>query len=298
MNSYLIFTDSAADMPLHVIEEFDIRFIPMDYMLDGESVTFHTEDPDRDRHCDELYEKLRKGASVHTSQITPWTYIENWKPLLEEGHDILYLAFSSGLSATYENAMNAAGTLQEEFPDRKLVVVDSLSSTGGQGLLTHAAALNRAKGMSISENAAWITEHAKNVGHRFTVGDLDFLHRGGRVSAATAIIGGMLNIKPVMIMDDEGKLQVVSKARGINASLKSLMRSTQRELGVEDVPELVYITHSSVYDKAQDLINMARMVFGEDTPVECICETPIIGVHTGPEFLAIFAWCRHRKEGE
>ena len=113
MNSYLIFTDSAADMPLHVIEEFDIRFIPMDYMLDGESVTFHTEDPDRDRHCDELYEKLRKGASVHTSQITPWTYIENWKPLLEEGHDILYLAFSSGLSATYENAMNAAGTLQE-----------------------------------------------------------------------------------------------------------------------------------------------------------------------------------------
>ena len=296
MNPYLIYTDSAADIPLHVIEEFDIRFIPMDYMLDGESVTFFADSPDRDTHCDELYEKLRHGADVHTSQITPWRYIEHWTPLLKEGHDILYLCFSSGLSATYENAESAAASLREDFPDRKLIVVDSLSATGGQGFLTHAAAIKRAEGLSIEENAEWIRSHAKLVGHRFTVGDLDFLHRGGRVSAAVAIIGGMLNIKPLMVMDDLGKLQVVGKARGINASLKNLVRSTQKELGVEDVPDLVYITHSSVYSKAEDLKNMARMLFGPDMPIEVICESPIIGVHTGPEFLALFAWCRHRKE--
>ncbi len=296
MEPYLIYTDSAADLPQSAYKEYDIRIIPMDYMLNGESVTFYTERPDHDEHCDRLYEQLRRGAEVHTSQITPFRYLTNWTPVLKEGHDILYISFSSGMSATYENALSAIHQLKEDFPERSILAVDSLAATGGQGLLTYTAALNRAKGMSIQENADWLNAHTKYLCHRFTVGDLDFLHRGGRVSAATALVGGMLNIKPLMIIDDEGKLQVVSKARGQNAALKNLVRSTKNELGVDDVPDIIYIAHSSLYDKCEDLKNMLRMVVGEKTVIESVCETPIIGVHTGPEFFAVLTWGKHRKE--
>lgn len=296
MNSYLIYTDSAADIPVSVFKEYDIRIIPMDYLLDGEEHSFFTNSPDHDAQCDRVFEALRRGADVHTSQITPYRYIEHWTPLLKEGHDILYLAFSSGMSATYENAVQAVNMLKEDFPERKIIAVDSLAATAGQGLYTHVACINREKGMSIEENAAWLEEHRKYLCHRFTVGDLDYLHKGGRVSAAVAFVGGMLNIKPLLIIDDEGKLQVVSKARGQNSALKSLVRSLQKEWGVEDVPKLVYIAHSSLYDKAEDLKTMVRMVVGEDVRIEMVCETPIIGVHTGPEFFAVLAFGKHRKE--
>ena len=296
MEPYLIYTDSAADLPQSAYSEFDIRIIPMDYMLDGESVTFYTDCPDHDDQCDRVYEALRRGAEVHTSQITPFRYISIWTPILEEGHDILYLSFSSGMSSTYQNALSAVNTLKEDFPDRTIIAVDSLSATAGQGLLTYTAALNRAKGMSLEENADWLNAHARNLCHRFTVGDLDYLHKGGRVSAATALVGGMLNIKPLMIIDDEGKLQVTAKARGQNAALKNLVRSTKNEYGVEDTPEIIYVTHSSLYDKCEDLVNMLHMVFGDTFRIESVCETPIIGVHTGPEFFAVISFGRHRKE--
>ena len=296
MDSYLIYTDSAADIPQSVFAEYDIRIIPMDYMLDGESVTFYTNSPDHDAECDRVFEALRRGAEVHTSQITPYRYIENWTPLLKEGHDILYLCFSSGMSATYENAVSAVRMLKEDFPDRKIIVVDSLAATAGQGLYTHVAAINRGKGMSIEENAQWLNDHRKNLCHRFTVGDLDYLHKGGRVSAAVALVGGMLNIKPLLIIDDEGKLQVVAKARGENSALKNLVRALQRQWGVEDVPELIYIGHSSLYEKVEDLKNMVRMALGDKIRIEVICETPIIGVHTGPEFFSLIHFGKQRKE--
>lgn len=294
MDPYLLYTDSAADMPQSAYQEFDIRIIPMDYMLNGESVTFYTERPDHDEQCDRLFEMLKQGAEVHTSQITPYRYIENWTPVLEEGHDILYLCFSSGMSATYENALTAVRTLREDFPDRRIEVVDTLAATAGQGMLTYTAALNRAKGMSLDENAAWINEHKLNLCHYFTVGDLDFLHRGGRVSAATALVGGMLNIKPMLIIGNDGKLQVIAKARGQNSALKNLVRYTQKEFGIEGVPDLIYICHSSLYDKAEDLKNMIRMVLGDGIRIEMMTETPIIGVHTGPEFFAVLSYGKKR----
>lgn len=298
MDTYLLFTDSAADLPSSVYEKYDIRIIPMDYELNGEIHSFFTNAPDHNEACDRLYEAQRAGADVHTSQITPFRYLESWKPLLEEGHDILYICFSSGMSATYDNAVQAVSMLKEDFPERTIEVVDSLAATGGQGLLTECAAIKRAEGLSLAENAAWLRDKVPYMCHRFTVGDLDYLHRGGRVSAAVAIVGGLLNIKPLLIIDEEGKLENVAKARGTNAALKALVRSYQHEMGVPDVPKIIYITHSSLYEKAEGLKNMVRLLVGDDTRIEVIPMTPIIGVHTGPDFFAVCGWGFHRTEAK
>lgn len=296
MDSYLLFTDSAADIPQHYYDEFDIRIIPMDYLFNGESRTFHTEAPDREHVCDEVYQAMREGADVHTSQITPYRYIESWTPLLEEGHDILCLSFSSGLSATYENARMAVNQLKESFPERTITVVDTKAATAGLGVMTIAAAMNRRDGMTLEENADWLNKNVPFLCHRFSVGDLDYLHKGGRVSAAVALIGGMLNIKPIMIIDDIGKLQVTAKVRGVNAAMKALTRSYKNEAGVEGVPKFVFISHSSLYEKAEELAEMVRKAAGPDTVVETICETPIIGIHTGPEFFSVCGFGHHRME--
>lgn len=298
MDSYLLYTDSAADLPASAYEKYDIRIIPMDYELNGETHCFFTNAPDRNEVCNRLYEAQRAGADVHTSQITPFRYLEYWRPVLEEGHDILYISFSSGMSATYDNAVQAVGMLKEEFPERTIEVVDSLGATAGQGVLTESAAIKRAEGLTLSENAAWLREKVPYLCHRFTVGDLDYLHRGGRVSAAVAIVGGLLNIKPILIIDEEGKLQTVAKARGTNAALKSIVRSYQHEMGVPDVPKLIYVGHSCLYDKAESLKNMVRLLVGDDTRIEVLPMTPIIGVHTGPDFFSVCGWGFHRTEGK
>ena len=296
MDEYLIYTDSAADIPAHVYDQYDIRIVPMDYILNGKEITFDTKAPNRDQMCDELFAAQRAGADVHTSQITPFRYVETWRKDLEEGHDILYLSFSSGLSATWDNAVAASRELANDYPDRKIRVVDTLSATAGLGVLVYASCLNRAQGMSLEENAAWLEEHSIQMCHRFTVGDLDYLHKGGRVSAAVALIGGMLNIKPVMVIDDIGKLQVTSKCRGQNAAWKTLIREYIKERGVPGVPDVVYIGHSSLYEEAEKLKHLLQEAAGPDTIIETICETPIIGVHTGPEFFAVCGFGFHRKD--
>ena len=296
MDNYLLYTDSAADIPQSDYARYDIRIIPMDYSLNGKEMTFFTDSKDHDKDCDILYAAMREGADVHTSQITPFRYVEYWRPELEKGHDILYLCFSSGLSATWENALSAANMLKEEFPDRTVRVVDSLAGTAGQGVYTVTAAMNREKGMSLEENALWLEEHVKYLCHRFTVGDLDYLHKGGRVSAAVALIGGMLKIKPILIIDDEGKLQMVAKARGRLASFKTLVKSYKNQMGAPDVPGLVFIGHTSMYEDVEKLKEMILEVVPEGTRVEVMCETPIIGSHTGPDFFSVCGFGMHRKE--
>ena len=295
MNNYLIYTDSAADLPVSAYEEYDIRIIPMTYLLDGESITFYTNSDTREATCTALYERLRKGADVHTSQITPYTYIDIWEKELQSGSDILYLAFSSGMSATYENALQAAEMLLEKYPDRRIEVVDSLAGTAGQGLLTYTAAMRRAGGSSLDDNAAWLKENAVHMCHFFTVGDLDFLHRGGRVSAAVALIGGMLNVKPLLIIADDGKLEVISKSRGQNAALKALVQNMVKRFGSPDYPDIIYMVHSGMGEKADQLRDMVRAAVGEKTRIECLTETPILGVHTGPEFFALCFFGSQRK---
>lgn len=295
MNNYLLYTDSAADLPHSAYKEYDIRVIPMDYMLNGESITFRTDSEDHDEQCLRLAEAQKQGADVHTSQITPFRFIETWVPELEAGHDILHLSFSSGLSATYTNALSAAEELNDRFPERTILVVDTLAATAGQGVIVVSAAMNRANGMSLEENAVWLKEHIPFLCHRFVVGDLDYLHKGGRVSAAVAIIGGLLSIKPMLIIDDEGKIPVVGKARGLNAAFKTMIKDYMAERGVPGVPDLVYISHTSTTDKAASLAEMVREATGPGTTIEVMAETPIIAVHTGPEFFSVCGWGKRRQ---
>ncbi|MDO4619390.1 MAG: DegV family protein [Lachnospiraceae bacterium] len=294
MNSYLIYTDSAADIPHHYYKDYDIRIVPMDYLVDGVSSTFHTEAPDHDALCEKICEDLRRGADVHTSQVTPFRFVEYWTPMLEEGHDILYVAFSSGLSSTYNNACSAAMQLKESFPDRTIRVVDSLGATSSHGLAAATAALNRESGMDINANADWLENHIKNLSLFFSVGDLDYLHRGGRVSGAVALIGGKLNLKPVFMIDDEGKLKMTGTARGTNSAFKNLIKSTVNGQGVEDVPKLIFLAHAAQYDKAERLAELLREAL-PGTVVETVCESPIIAVHTGPEFFAVGCWVQSRS---
>ena len=295
-NRYLIFTDAAADLPVEDFQKYDIRTIPMDYMLNGESTTFYTESPEHDAVCDRLYAAMREGADVHTSQITPFRFEECFRPSLEAGYDILYLCFSAGLSATYDNALAAVRNLEEDFPDRKIRCVDTMAATAGLGIYTVCAGMNREAGMDIEENARWLEENRKYLCHRFVVGDLDYLHKGGRVSAAVALIGGVLKIKPILIIDDEGKLEMVQKARGMQAAIKALVKSYEHEMGVPGVPKLIFCSHTSNPEYAEHLKELLRPVVGPDTRIEILCETPIIGVHTGPEFVSLCGFGFPRKE--
>lgn len=292
---YIIYTDSAADMPHEAYSKYNIKVISMDYMLNGKSITFHTEAENHDQLCDELFEAQKSGADVHTSQITPFHYVEQWEPEVKQGNQILYLAFSSGMSATYQNAVQAAQMLKEDYPDSVIRVVDSKAATAGQGVLVYTAALNKEKGMSLEENAQWLEEHVPYLCHRFVVGDLDYLHKGGRVSKTVAIVGGMLNIKPSIIIKDDGQLEVVGKTRGTIKAMKSLVENYKSEMGVPDVPKVVYISHSSMYETAEKLKKMVLEVAEEGTQVEIINQSPIIGVHTGPEFFSVCGWGFHRK---
>ena len=297
MPDYIIYTDSAADIPREFCMKYTIRIIPMDCTLNGKSFLFDTNAEDRETFCKAFYKALRDGADVHTSQIPPFRYIENWRPVLQEGKDILYLSFSSGMSSTWQNAISAAEELSEQFPERKIRVVDTLGATAGQGVIVCAAAMNQAeKDMPLEENAKWVEDHVKYLCHRFTVGDLDYLHKGGRVSAAVALVGGLLNIKPCMIIDDEGKLQVVSKARGKHAALKSLVSSYVKEMGIDDVPKFIFVTHSCNDEDIPYFQELLSNAAEPGTQIFIMTQTPIIGAHTGPWFFSVCGWGKHRKE--
>ena len=302
MASYLIYTDSAADMPMEDYTKYDIRIIPMEYMVNGKAVLFHTESPDHQQYCDEVFEAQKNNGEVSTSQITPYHYTEYWTPELEAGNDILYLCFSSGMSATYDNALMAADQLREEFPDRKICVVDSLSGTCGQGIATLTAAINRdEKGMDIEANAEWLKGHMKYICHRFIVGDLNYLHKGGRVSKASAVVGTMLNIKPGLIIDDEGKLQVVTKTRGKQAAMKKLVEAYVRQSCFDDpelegVPKVIFCDYGANTEDIPIFRSMIEAAVDPDTRIEFICVTPILGVHVGSWFLSICGWGKNRKE--
>lgn len=298
MDQYLIFTDAAVDLARHVFEEYDVRIIPMGYILNGKEILFDSSAPDRDALSDELFEAQKADADVHTSQVTPQNYIDYWEPELKAGHDILHISFSSGLSATYDNALIAAEEMRDAYPERKLIVVDSKAATSGQGVFLESALMKRAEGLSIEELTDWLNNHVKYLCHRFVVGDLNYLHKGGRVSKAVALIGTMLNIKPILTIDDEGKLPVVAKVRGRKVAWKNLIDVFVAKMdgAPSDAPKLIYITHSSQYEEAAQLKELVQKAVGEDYRIEVVTQTPIIGVHTGPDFFSVCGYGSFRGE--
>ena len=219
MSEYIIITDTSADIPASILDKGQIHLIPMVYQLNGE------ECPHKDPgHWDSkvFYDRLRDGGTGSTSQIPPASYTSCFEPFLKEGKDILYISLSGGLTSTWQSSHLAATELMEEYPERKISCVDSLAATGGQGILTILAAENQEKGMSLEENTAWLEENRLHICHWFTVDDLDFLKRGGRISPTIAWIGGKLKIKPILRIVEDGTLAIPEKVRGSKVALNTI----------------------------------------------------------------------------
>jgi DegV family protein with EDD domain len=289
-NRYVIYTDTTADLPREDLLRYEIQVLPMTYRLGGQE-SLYDGSWDEARVC-AFYERLRGGEMATTSQIAPGTYEEAFTPWLEKGVDILYVCFSSGLSGTFQSALIASQMLMERFPGRKVIAVDSLGATFGEGLAVLHAAHNREQGMSIDENAKKVKARVLNNVHWFTVDDLMFLKRGGRISAATAILGTTLQIKPVMHVDDEGHLVPVEKAQGRRASLKAIARK-MRDTGVELEKQTVYIGHGDARADAEFLADTIRNTVAVNG-IHIGTISPIIGAHSGPGTIALFFVGSHR----
>lgn len=290
MGTYQIVTDSTADLTPELIRQLDVQVIPLCYMMGGR--TYHNIPGGGEMTDREFYAKLRGGAMSTTTQINSEEFLRVFTPLLEAGQDVLYIAFSSGLSGTCQSAQLAREELQKRFPQRKMVVFDSLCASMGEGLLVYYAAKLRQEGKSLEEVLAWLQENVLRLCHWFTVDDLNHLKRGGRVSTATALVGTMLGIKPVLHVDNEGHLISVAKARGRKASLQALVDKVG-QLGEDVANQTMFISHSDCEADAQFVADQIKQKYGTK---EIILNDigPVIGAHTGPGCVALFFMGKHR----
>ena len=290
---YLVITDATSDIIPYYADQEGIRVIPMEVtMTDGYvfDATYNSE------HVSlaDFYEKIRSGLFAQTSAITPERYRAYLTPLLEEGHDILYNCFTSGMSSTYNNACMVAAELREQFPERKLFVVDSIGATGGQGYHTYFAARNRDRGMSIEDNAKWLEDTKHHVQYTWTVSDLMHLNRGGRLSKTAAIFGTALQIKPVGDIDDDGKLVSIGKARGRKLALRRLCDMMEKSIDTSfDYP--VKICHCDCPEDAETLKQMV-LATGKVKEVVIGRTGPVVGTHLGPSGLTLFYFCDRRLD--
>lgn len=285
--SYRIITDSCCDLPEAMYGELELSMIPLTLNFQNKEHQDLSEG-----FIKKLYKSMRNGESASTSAVNPDGWATAIEPVLAAGEDALVLAFSSGLSTTYQSAVIAAGELQEKYPDRKINVVDTLCASLGEGLLVWHACKKRDGGMSLEELTAWCEDNKLNLCHWFTVGDLMYLKRGGRVSAATALVGTMLQIKPVMHVDNEGHLIKVGTARGRKASINALA-AKMGETALPGVNDTVFICHGDCIDDAEYLAKLVKEKYGVKE-VLIYYTGAVIGSHSGPGTLALFYLGEHR----
>jgi len=285
--AYRIVTDTCCDFPEQMYEELNLSVVPLSVNFKGENVNTYTES-----WLENMYDGLRNGEVASTSAANPQDWQDALDPILQAGEDALVLAFSSGLSTTYQSAVIAAGELMEKYPDRTVKVVDTLSASLGQGLFVYYACQKRDAGMSLEELADWCESHRQNLCHWFTVDDLMYLKRGGRVSATTALVGTMLQIKPVLHMDDEGHLINMSKARGRKASIDALAKK-MGELALPGENDAVFICHGDCIEDAKYLERLVKEQYGVKN-VLIYYTGAVIGSHSGPGTLALFFMGEHR----
>ncbi len=281
---FLILTDSTCDMPQEMADALGIAILPIRVVLEGKEYAHYLDG--RELGFRDFYEKLRAGISAKTSAANMEEFLAQMEPALAAGRDVLYLGFSSALSSTYGVGAVTAAQLAEKYPERKIYAVDTLCASFGQGLLVYLAAQQRLQGKSIDEVKAYAEEIRPQLCHWFTVDDLQHLKRGGRVSAAAAAFGTVLNIKPVLHVDDAGRLVPVSKVQGRIASIKSLMKKMQ-ETAVNPAEQVVFISHGDCEKEAKKLAEMIRENIGvKEIVINPI--GPIIGAHSGPGTVALF----------
>jgi DegV family protein with EDD domain len=283
MNEYVIVTDSSCDLPASVAEEMQVTVLPLEVNMNGDIKMNDEID------IKEFYDYLRAKNDAKTSAVNMDRFVEAFEPIVASGKDLLYIGFSSGLSATFMAGKNAAEELSEKYPDRRIMAVDSLCASLGQGLLVKLAVDKKNEGASIEELAAYLESEKWHLAHWFTVEDLFFLHRGGRVSKATAILGTALQFKPIMHVDDEGHLVKnvkPDKVRGRNASITELFNQMKRT-AINPEKQTVYISHGDCYEDAKKLADMITAEWGI-TDILISEVGPVIGAHSGPGTLALF----------
>ena len=286
MSSYVILTDSSCDLTRQQQLELQLEMVQLTVHFRGKE--FENDQLD----IADFYRGMREGEMTTTAAVNPEKWSAAMKPLLEQGQDLLVLVFSSGLSNTYQAAHIAAQELLKQYPERKIHVVDTLSASLGQGLLVYTCARQRLEGKSLEEVAAFAEQNRLHLCHWFTVSDLHFLKRGGRISAATAVFGSLLNIKPVMHMDDLGHLINVGKARGRRASIDAMF-DRMAKTAIDPEKQTVFISHGDCLEDAQYLAERVRRELHVQQ-VHIGYVGPVIGAHSGPGTLALFFYGSER----
>ena len=281
MSNYQIITDSGCDLPLEMRQQLDVNMVSLTLQFRGKELQDSVGED-----ITSLYEGLRAGEVASTSAVNPDTWSGIMEAALQAGKDVLVLAFSSGLSTTYQSAIIASQDLKEKYPQRRIRVVDTRSASLGQGLLVWYACQKRDEGMTLDQLADWVEETKYRLCHWFTVDDLMYLKRGGRVSAATAIVGTMLGIKPVLHMDDEGHLINVGKVRGRKASIEALAEELG-QLGLPGQNKKVFICHGDCLEDAKRLEAIVKEQYGVEEAFIGYTGA-VIGSHSGPGTLALF----------
>ena len=291
MRDYIIMTDSCADLSAAEVQELNLAVVPLHYEMDGVDYTNNPDHSELDPQ--EFFTRLSAGAACKTSAVSVGAFVDAMTPILASGKDILYIAFSSALSTTYQSGCIAADDLRAEFPDAKIVVIDSLSASRGQGRLVMEAVAEKNKGKTLDEVAEFVRGSIQNNIHWFTVADLNQLKRGGRVSAATALVGTMMNIKPVLRVSEEGKLESVTKSRGIKAALTELVNQMEKTATAPVAGQTVLICHANCPDNVEFISKLLRERFGV-TDIRAEFIGPVIGSHTGAGTLGLFFRGEHR----
>jgi DegV family protein with EDD domain len=283
VQDYIIVTDATCDLSADIIRDLDIVVLPMEFILDNKIYSHY---PDA-RHMSfhDFYSSLKMGSMSTTTQINYNTYKSVFSDILNEGKHILYIAFSSGLSGTFNGSRLAINELKEEFPDKKIYSVDSLSASIGEGLLVYLAALKRQEGSSIDELKQWVEEKRFGVCHWFAVDDLEHLKRGGRINGVQASIGNMLNLKPILSVNQEGKLVSITKARGKKKSHNYLLERLKGN-GENVEEQVVIVGHAASED---DAISLKEQILQEKLAKKVLISNigPIIGTHTGAGMIAV-----------
>lgn len=283
MNKFIITSDTTADLPRDYVEKNEIGILPMSFQIEGKEYS-----GDEELDIKAFYDKMRNGSMPTTSQINPTQAKSKFEEYLKNGYDVLHISFSSGLSGSYNNTRLASIELNDEYKNNKVVVIDSLSVSLGEGLLVNKAVELRNEGKSIDEVAMWLEENKPNVCQHFTVNDLNHLYRGGRVSKATAILGSVIGVKPIIHVDNEGKLIPIAKVRGRKQSLTKLIDNMEKTIGnYKSKNKTVFISHGDAYEEAVALGERIKEKFG----VQSIMISPIgpiIGSHSGPGTVAVF----------
>ena len=287
MPNYNIVTDSCCDLRPETYEQLNLTVVPLSMEFRGQ-----VREDKSDDSIKEVYAALRAGESAQTAAVNPDRWLNAMEPHLAEGRDVLVMAFSSGLSTTYQSAVIAAEELREKYPERTIYVVDTLCASRGEGLLVWYACKKRDEGMTLDELHKWVEDTKLHLCHWFTVDDLMYLKRGGRISAATALVGTMLKVKPVLHVDNDGHLINMFKVRGRKASLEAIANKLG-ELGGNYDNSTVFICHGDCIEDAEYTAEQIRAL----TPVKDIIINyvgPVIGAHTGPGVISVFFVGTHR----